>query len=107
MQKTSAWPLSQAYAALIVYASLYPFTGWRDQGIAPWAFLASPWPKYWTGFDIAANVCGYIPLGFLLALAFARRLRNPENAFLFKMYANGFFEFSMNVSPDGETAFIS
>ncbi|MES2631990.1 MAG: VanZ family protein [Pseudomonadota bacterium] len=74
MQKTSAWPLSQAYAALIVYASLYPFTGWRDQGIAPWAFLASPWPKYWTGFDIAANVCGYIPLGFLLALAFARRV---------------------------------
>ncbi|WP_048438443.1 VanZ family protein [Caenimonas sp. SL110] len=74
MQKTSAWPLSQAYAALIVYASLYPFTGWRDQGIAPWAFLASPWPKYWTGFDIAANVCGYVPLGFLLALGFARRV---------------------------------
>ena len=42
MHKTSAWPLSQAYAALIVYASLYPFTGWRDQGIAPWAFLLEP-----------------------------------------------------------------
>jgi VanZ family protein len=73
MQKTSAWPLSQAYAALIVYASLYPFAGWRDQGIAPWEFLASPWPKYWTGFDIAANAGGYVPLGFLLALSFARR----------------------------------
>jgi hypothetical protein len=33
-------------------------TGWRDQGIAPWAFLASPLPKYWTGFDVAANVAG-------------------------------------------------
>ena len=54
--KTSAWPLAQAYAALIVYASLYPFTDWRDQGIAPWAFLAAPWPRYWTGFDVAANV---------------------------------------------------
>ena len=54
--KTSAWPLAQAYATLIVYASLYPFSGWRDQGIAPWAFLASPWPKYWTGFDVAANL---------------------------------------------------
>ena len=73
MHKTSAWPLSQAYAALVVYASLYPFSGWRDQGIAPWEFLASPLPKYWTGFDVAANVVGYMPLGFLLALSFLRR----------------------------------
>ena len=73
MHKTSAWPLSQAYAALIVYASLYPFTGWRDQGIAPWEFLWSPLPKYWTGFDVAANTGGYVPLGFLLALSFVRR----------------------------------
>lgn len=74
--KTSAWPLALAYAALIVYASLYPFAGWRDQGIAPWAFLASPLPKYWTGFDVAANVAGYAPLGFLLALSFLRRGRD-------------------------------
>jgi len=73
MHKTSAWPLSQAYAALIVYASLYPFTGWRNQGIPPWEFLWSPLPKYWTGFDVAANVGGYVPLGFLLALSFVRR----------------------------------
>jgi VanZ family protein len=71
--KTSAWPLAQAYAALIVYASLYPFAGWRDQNIAPWEFLASPLPRYWTGFDVAANVAGYAPLGFLLALGFLRR----------------------------------
>ncbi len=75
VHKTSAWPLAQAYAALIVYASLYPFGGWRDQGIAPLAFLASPWPRYWTGFDLAANTLGYAPLGFLLALAFLRRGR--------------------------------
>ena len=72
MHKTSAWPLSQAYAALVVYASLYPFTGWRDQGIPPWLFLESPLPKYWTGFDVAANAGGYVPLGFLLALGFVR-----------------------------------
>ena len=75
VHKTSAWPLALAYAALIVYASLYPFAGWRDQGIAPWLFLASPWPKYWTGFDVAANVAGYAPLGFLLGLGFLRRGR--------------------------------
>jgi VanZ family protein len=76
-RKTSAWPLAQAYAALVVYASLYPFTGWRDQGIPSFAFLGSPWPLYWTGFDVAANVVGYAPLGFLLALSVLRRGRRP------------------------------
>lgn len=73
MHKTSAWPLSGAYAVLVVYASLYPFSGWRDQEIPPWEFLFAGWPKYWTGFDLAANVVGYVPLGFLLALSFMRR----------------------------------
>lgn len=72
MQKTSAWPLSLACLGLIAYASLYPFTEWRDQGIAPWAFLWAPLPKYWTGFDVASNVLGYVPAGFLLALTALR-----------------------------------
>jgi VanZ family protein len=70
--KTSAWPLALVYVGLIVYASLYPFADWRNQGIEPWAFLASPWPRYWTGFDVAANALGYLPLGFLLALTALR-----------------------------------
>lgn len=78
MHKTSAWPLSLAYVVLIVYASLYPFTGWRDQGVAPWAFLWSPWPKYWTAFDLTSNVLGYAPVGFLLALSFLRRGRRQS-----------------------------
>ena len=73
MRKTSAWPLSQLCVALIIYASLYPFDQWRNQGIAPWAFLTAPWPKYWVGFDVAANVLGYAPLGFFLTLS-ARRM---------------------------------
>ncbi|WP_137895636.1 VanZ family protein [Ramlibacter sp. 2FC] len=70
--KSSAWPLALIYAALIVYASLYPFADWRDQGLAPWSFLWAPLPRYWTGFDLAANVVGYGPLGFLLALGLLR-----------------------------------
>jgi len=70
--KTTAFPLALAYAALIAYASLYPFSDWRDQGIAPWAYLAAPWPKYWTGFDFSINVAGYVPLGFLAALTVLR-----------------------------------
>ncbi|TFY97768.1 VanZ family protein [Ramlibacter rhizophilus] len=71
--QTSAWPLGLAYAALIAYASLYPFSGWRDQGISAWAFLASPWPRWWTEFDLTANALGYAPLGFLLSLGWLRR----------------------------------
>ena len=75
---TAAWPLSWLYAGLIVYASLYPFEGWRVQGIAPWSFLLAPLPRYWTGFDVVSNVLGYAPLGFLCALAVHRtRARAP------------------------------
>lgn len=70
--KSAALPLALAYAALIVYASLYPFSDWRDQGIAPWAYLAAPWPKYWTAFDLGINVAGYMPFGFLSAIAVLR-----------------------------------
>lgn len=73
MHKTSAWPLALIHAALIVFASLFPFDGWRAQGIDPWVFLSAPLPPpYWTGFDVAINVAGYAPLGFLLGLALLR-----------------------------------
>jgi VanZ family protein len=66
------------YCTLVVYASLYPFADWRDQGIAPWAFLAAPLPRYWTGFDVAINIAGYLPLGALLAwLGLRTRHRVP------------------------------
>jgi VanZ family protein len=68
MHKSAAWPLTWMYCLLVVYASLYPFTGWRDQGIEPWAFLAAPMPRYWTGFDVLINLAGYMPLGALLVL---------------------------------------
>jgi len=67
--KTSAWPLAMLYTAMIVFASLFPFEGWRAQGISPWVFVSAPLPPpYWTWFDVNINVIGYAPLGFLLAL---------------------------------------
>lgn len=69
---TTSWPLALATVCLIVYASLYPFTEWRNQGISPLTFLAAPLPRYWTGFDVGVNLAGYAPLGFLLALAALR-----------------------------------
>ncbi len=79
MHKSAAWPLALVYMVLIVYASLYPFADWRDQGIVPWAFLSAPVPQYWTVFDVGINVVGYAPLGGLLALSALRtgRFRHP------------------------------
>lgn len=79
MHKSAAWPLALLYAALVVYASLYPFADWRDQGIAPWEFLLAPVARYWTGFDVGVNVAGYVPLGGLLTLGALRteRSRHP------------------------------
>ncbi len=70
--KTATWPLTLVYIALVVYASLYPFDNWRSQGILPWAYLTQPLPKYWTWFDVAINIAGYAPLGFLGVLTALR-----------------------------------
>lgn len=73
MHKTSAWPLALTYTALIVFASLFPFDGWREQGIDPLVFLLARLPPpYWTGFDVVTNLVGYAPLGFLLVLGLLR-----------------------------------
>ncbi len=61
--------LTLAYVVLIIYASLYPFANWRDLGVSPLEFLSAGWPRYWTAFDLAANLIAYVPLGFLLTLS--------------------------------------
>lgn len=73
--RTAAWPLALVVLCLIIYASLYPFAGWRNQGISPLQFLTAPLPKYWTGFDAGINLLGYAPFGFLLALSALRSQR--------------------------------
>lgn len=72
MHKTAATPLAGIYAVLIVYASLYPFTDWRDQGIGLWSFLVAPWPRYWSVFDAWINIIGYLPFGTVLTLSLLR-----------------------------------
>lgn len=68
-----AQPLAWLFAALVVYASLYPFAGWRGEGINPLGFVTAPLPRYWSAFDVFSNLVGYMPLGFLLALSAQRR----------------------------------
>lgn len=72
MPATGAWVA--AWIAAVVYATLYPWTGWREPGRWMFAFLSEPWPRWWTGFDVAVNVAAYLPLGLLLSAWLARRL---------------------------------
>jgi len=69
-----------AYVLLAVYATLYPLAGWRDPGVSAWAFLGAPWPRYVTAFDLAANFAGYLPYGFLAALAMHPALQGRSAA---------------------------
>lgn len=65
-----------AYLALIIYASLYPFAGWERMGIPLENYLFEPIPpRYWTGFDVATNILGYVPLGVLAVYAFYPSVR--------------------------------
>jgi len=80
--RSSAVPLSWLYGGLIVYASLYPFVGWRIPGVGPLDFLLLGWPRYWTTFDLVANLLGYLPLGFLLFVALVRGGRRAGAAAL-------------------------
>ena len=82
MHKTSAWPLALLYAGLIVYASLFPFTDWRNQGLNPLFFLWQPLPQYWKAFDLWINILGYLPFGFLLTVSALRSGRQRHAVLL-------------------------
>ncbi len=60
---------------LTIYASLYPFSGWRNLGVSPFAYLKAPWPQFWVRGEIWTNVFAYIPLGVLLAWSLFPRCR--------------------------------
>jgi VanZ family protein len=76
--RSSATLFALLFAVLIGYASLYPFSEWRDQGVNPFEFITAPWPRYWSQFDTVANFVGYLPLGFLTALALLRTTLVPR-----------------------------
>jgi len=67
--------LALGYTLLVLYASLTPFSGWRDPGESAFAFLSAPFPRYHAVFDLIINVLAYVPLGFFTALIFVPRVR--------------------------------
>ncbi len=98
-QHSAAWALALVYGCLIVYASLYPFAPWSSNGLPWWGFVSYPLPRYWTRFDIAANLLGYMPWGFLVALLALRSQGKvwPHLAVPLGLVAGAFLSFGVEV----------
>lgn len=74
-----ASPLARAalvvYALLLAYSGLAPWSGWRDLGLQPFAYLTAPFPRHITDFDLVVNVLAYLPFGMLVVFALHPRLK--------------------------------
>jgi VanZ family protein len=95
--RSSAAPLAWIYAALIAYASLYPFSGWRDSPVSPWAFLVLPWSRWWTAFDLISNLLGYMPLGALVFGAAVRSGASVRRGMLLAVGVGAGLSFAMEL----------
>jgi len=95
--RSSAVPMAWLYAALIVYASLYPFSGWRQARSAVLEFMLQPWPRWWSGFDLTFNLLGYLPLGLLVCLACVRLGQSRSRAFVLAAGLAALLSFAMEV----------
>lgn len=92
-----------AYVLLIIYASLYPFSGWQNMGVPLQAYLFAGMPRYWTGFDLITNVLGYIPLGTLVIFALYPHIRRTGAialAILFGVLLSGVMEATQTLLPN-------
>lgn len=99
--RSTAWPLALALVALVVYASLYPFVGWRvPPGIAEaeWWWLAWPKGRWRWGFDELSNFVGYVPVGAMLMLAVVRSGGGRVAALATALVASALLAYAVEVS---------
>ncbi len=60
--------LAIGYALFIIYGSLSPFSGWREQGLDFIEVLGAPFQLTYTAFDAFINLLAYLPFGLLVCL---------------------------------------
>ncbi|RZU00563.1 VanZ family protein [Rivibacter subsaxonicus] len=99
--RSSAWPLAAVCAALIAYASLHPFGGWRwPPELSLWQAMRSlPLStRYASRFDILSNLLAYLPLGLLLATAQLREGAPVWRAVLLATLVASALSFAMEVA---------
>jgi VanZ family protein len=80
------------YVGMIVYASLYPLSGWTML-TPPFSFLTAPIPDHISGADLLTNILAYIPLGALVV--WTMRLRSRAVAIMAATLGGGLLSLSM------------
>jgi VanZ family protein len=93
--------LAVAYLLVIAYASLQPFTGWWVPPEEIRQFLTAGWPRYITVEDVIVNIGAYVPLGFLLARSFMRRVPH-RRAVVLAMFTS----FAVSVAMESAQMFM-
>jgi len=89
-EASSSVPLAAAYAALVIYATLYPFSGWHHpQGLWSFAFLSLPWPRWWDRFDVIANLVGNVRVHTSPDTALHLRLRSEDGWAILEVIDHG------------------
>lgn len=95
--RSSATWLAAAYALLVVYASLYPFSGWRLPGAGEAPMWWLPPAVHQSRFDRWSNGLGYAPLGLLLTLALLRSRVRPLLALPAAALAGALLSYSLEL----------
>lgn len=82
LRRTGFWIwLTIGYTALLVYATLFPLSGWRSPPAPPWALvLYAERPTSYT--DALTNALVYIPFGFAFMWGLASWYRAAKGVFL-------------------------
>jgi VanZ family protein len=62
------------FIALIVYGSLFPFSGWTNSSVSLFSFLGS-WPTVLEKADLIQNVLAYAPLGLFTVIWLMKSMR--------------------------------
>jgi VanZ family protein len=95
-RESSALTFAIVFTGLVIYASLYPFTGWTWPAGQPLsALLVLRWPRYHLGFDDWSNFVGYMPLGALVYASALRRGRRPLAAGVIALMFSSALSWSM------------
>jgi VanZ family protein len=88
--------LFATYVAALIYASLFPITGWRNVDDGLFTFIFKPWPRAWGGFDVISNYLAYIPLGLVVCLRLSKAQRSFRSIVTSCLYGFG-LSFSLEV----------
>lgn len=96
---STANALALFYAALVVYASLYPFEGWHwPAGASLVDVLRLPFVHWGDELDLWINLSGYVPFGLLLAIGALRSGASRGTAVAAALLLPAFLSYAMEVA---------